>query len=156
MKLQWLLNESEVMSSVQIGFTKLFLFLFDGNIGFNGGTMGTNFVSELVAVLSMGNAQESIPMQALVGLFDPVLLVLAMLINQLGDRGAVNSLWRLDLLVEAVNCSLKLLLALMVVIQIAVDMSMKPTETTVGILELTHGAGVCVDVVATLTPGSVV
>ena len=122
----------------------------------NGRMMGTNFICELVAKFSMQNAHCSLLFQVFVGFFDPHALVLVMLINQLGDRSAVSGLWRLDLLVEAVNCSLKLLLALMVVIQIAVDMSMKPTETTVGILELTHGAGVGVDMMATLSPWSAV
>ena len=92
MKLQQLLNESEVTSSVQIDHEELFLFLFDENVRFNDGIMGADFVSELVAVFSSCKLQGNLLMQALVGLLDPVLLVLAMLINQLGDRGVVSSL----------------------------------------------------------------
>ena len=75
-------------------FTKPFLFLFDGNVGFSfrKGTMGMNFTCELVAQFSMQNAQGSLFMQVLVGLFDPIMLVLAMLINQRGNGRAVSSL----------------------------------------------------------------
>ena len=54
-----------------IDHAKLFLFLFDGNIGFRNGTMGTNFVGKLVVEFSMHNTHGSLFMQAFVGLFDP-------------------------------------------------------------------------------------
>ena len=144
------------MSSVQIDFAKSFLFLFDGNVGFNDGTMGADFVGELVAVFSSSKSQGNILLQVIVGDLVPLLLFLAMLINQLGNGRTMSGLLGLDLHVKAVNDGLKFLLVLTVVIQIAVNMSMKPTETNAGILEFAHGAGVGVDVTATFSPWSAV
>ena len=52
--------------------------------------MGTNFVGEFVDVFSSGKLQGNVFMQTMVGLLGPLLLFLAMLIHQLGNRGAVN------------------------------------------------------------------
>ena len=118
--------------------------------------MGANFICELVKTFSSGKAQGNLFLQVLVGDLVPDLLVLAMLINQLGHGRAMISLLILDLVVEGLNKSLILLLVHMVVIQVAIEMSIEPTETNVGILELAHGASVSVDVVATLTPWFIV
>ena len=129
-------DNGEVTSSVQIGFAKLFLFLFDGDIGFWNRTMSANFVSELVAVFSSCKSQGNPLMQALVGLFDPVLLVLAMLINQLGDRGTVSGLQRLDLLIEAIDDGLKIIDTLMMSIKTAPGVGTEESEAHAGIFEL--------------------
>ena len=153
----WSLNESQWKGDIKCAnrfYEELFLFLFDGNIGFSirNGIMGTDFIGELVVKFSMQNAQGSLFVQVLVAIFDPVLLVLAMLINQLGNGRAVSSLWRHDLVMEAVNDSLKVLNVLPMLIQSVVNMSAKPSEMDIRILELAHGASFSINMVAALTP----
>ena len=79
-----------------IDCAKLFLFLFDGNVGFrmrNGRRiMGTNFLGELIAKFSMQDAHGSLLFQALVGDLVPNEEVLALLINQLGHGRAMIGL----------------------------------------------------------------
>ena len=76
--------------------TKLFLFLFDGDIGFrmhNGRRiMGTNFLGEMIVKFSMQDTHRSLLFQVLVGDLVPDLEVLAVLINQLGHGRAMIGL----------------------------------------------------------------
>ena len=111
--------------------------------------MGTNFVRKLVDVLSSGKSQGNLLMKELVGLIGPLLLVLAMLINQLGDRRTVRCLERLDLLPQITD-------ALMMSIKTAPGMGVEEAEARMGILELAHRAGLGVDVVAALPIGSAI
>ena len=118
--------------------------------------MGADFMGELVAVLSSGKSQGNLLMQALVALFDPVLLVLAMLINQLGNGRAMSGLLGLDLLVERVQNGFKAFRALLLVEQSVMDTGTKEAKTNACVLELDHGASVGVNMVTTLSIGSAV
>ena len=100
--------------------------------------MGMNFVGKLVDVLSNGKLQGNLLMQAFVGLIGPLLLVLAMLINQLGDRGTVSGLQRLDLLIEAIDDGLKIIDTLMMSIKTAPGVGTEESEAHAGIFELAH------------------
>ena len=100
--------------------------------------MVTNFVSELVVVLSMDDTQGGVLMQVLIGFLDPFLLILAMLINQLGDRGTVSGLQRLDLLIEAIDDGLKIIDTLMMSIKTAPGVGTEESEAHAGIFELAH------------------
>ena len=95
-------------------------------------------------------------MQALVALFDPVLLVLAMLINQLSNGRAMSGLLGLDLLVERVHNGFKAFSALLLGEQGVVHTRTKEAEANACILELAHGASDEINVMAALSIRSAV